>query len=96
MEMVATEVLAWDFFAMTAASGRGWGKGAKQAPTAFENIQQYVRVFRPLLMEELRAHLLQVCMPHACVASTETGETCKCVPASIPGNRRKRHLRLGR
>lgn len=53
------EALSWDFFAMTAANRRAFGAGSK-APVTFPDVQQYVKLFRPLLMEELRAHLLQV------------------------------------
>ena len=61
MEQVQLEVLAWDFFAMTDSKRvGGFGNGTKRAPAQFNDLGQYVRLFKPLLMEELRAHLLQV------------------------------------
>ena len=78
MEEIAIEILSWDFFAMTASQRQGWGAGSR-APTTFVDVQQYVHLFRPLLMEELRAHLLQVQQPCEAV-------DCAMQSANVPQN----------
>ena len=58
MEDVTASVLSSSFFKLT--NQRTAWKKVKEAPTAFDNVQQYVRVFKDLLVEELKAHLIQV------------------------------------
>ena len=63
MAEVHRDVLRWDYFSVTGGGAMRAGLAeAGHVPTRFQDLAQYTRVFRTLLLEELRAHLQQVAL----------------------------------